>query len=103
AELTAKLDATMAAMAAMVARAEGGEAYDQMIGEGNAAGNATVQAAIGGQAAGDVYESGSDRHFPMVVRLASRYRESLDAINRIQTGARHQANEQAGHRAIRDW
>jgi putative iron-regulated protein len=46
AELTAKLDATMAAMAAMVARAEGGEAYDQMIGEGNAAGNATVQAAI---------------------------------------------------------
>jgi cobalt-zinc-cadmium resistance protein CzcA len=48
--------------------------------------NATVQAAIGGQAAGDVYESGSDRHFPMVVRLASRYRESLDAINRIQIG-----------------
>ncbi len=48
--------------------------------------NATVQAAIGGQAAGDVYEGGSDRHFPMVVRLASRYRESLDAINRIQIG-----------------
>ena len=48
--------------------------------------NATVQAAIGGQAAGDVYESGSDRHFPMVVRLASRYRENLDAINRIQIG-----------------
>ena len=48
--------------------------------------NATVQAAIGGQAAGDVYESGSDRHFPMVVRLASRYRQSLDAINRIQIG-----------------
>src|SRR5476651_822374 len=34
--------------------------------------NATVQAAIGGQAAGDVYEDGSDRHFPMVVRLAPR-------------------------------
>ncbi len=49
--------------------------------------NATVQAAIGGQAAGDVYESGSDRHFPMVVRLASRYRQSLDAISRIQIGA----------------
>jgi len=48
--------------------------------------NATVQAAIGGQAAGDVYESGSDRHFPMVVRLASRYRQSLDAISRIQIG-----------------
>jgi len=45
-ELNAKLDDTMVAMASMVARAEGGEAYDQMIGEGNKAGNATVQAAI---------------------------------------------------------
>jgi heavy metal efflux system protein len=48
--------------------------------------NATVQAAIGGQAAGDVYESGSDRHFPMVVRLAPKYRESLETIRRIQIG-----------------
>ena len=47
-ELKAKLDATMKAMAAMVKRAEGGEAYDQMIGEGNAKGNAVVQAAIDG-------------------------------------------------------
>jgi cobalt-zinc-cadmium resistance protein CzcA len=45
--------------------------------------NAVVQAAIGGQAAGDLYEDGSDRHFPMVVRLAPRYRESLDAIANI--------------------
>ncbi len=49
--------------------------------------NATVQAAIGGQAVGDVYENGSDRHFPMVVRLAPRYRESLEAIQRIPIGA----------------
>ena len=48
--------------------------------------NATVQAAIGGQAAGDVYENGSDRHFPMVVRLAPRYRENLEAISRIPIG-----------------
>ncbi len=48
--------------------------------------NATVQAAIGGQAAGDLYESGSDRHFPMVVRLAPRYRENLEAIKRIPIG-----------------
>ena len=48
--------------------------------------NATVQAAIGGQAAGDVYESGSDRHFPMIVRLAPRYRENIDAISRIPIG-----------------
>ncbi|WP_428670177.1 efflux RND transporter permease subunit [Reyranella sp.] len=49
--------------------------------------NATMQAAIGGQAAGDVYENGSDRHFPMVVRLAPRYRENLEAIKRIPIGA----------------
>ncbi len=45
-----------------------------------------MQAAIGGQAAGDVYEGGSDRHFPMVVRLAPKYRENLEAIKRIQIG-----------------
>src|SRR5262249_40124746 len=32
--------------------------------------NAAVQTAVGGQAAGDLYEEGSDRHFPLVVRLA---------------------------------
>lgn len=45
-EMTGKLDATVAKMEAIQARAEGGEAYDQQIGEGNAEGNATVQAAI---------------------------------------------------------
>ncbi|MNE60012.1 hypothetical protein D3C80_1551340 [compost metagenome] len=35
-------------MHAMEKRAEAGEAYDQMIGEGNAEGNAVVQAAIDG-------------------------------------------------------
>ena len=49
--------------------------------------NATVQAAIGGQAAGDLYEEGSDRHFPMIVRLAPKYRQSLDAIRNITVGA----------------
>ena len=48
--------------------------------------NATVQAAVGGQAAGDLYENGSDRHFPMVVRLAPRYRQSLEAIRSIPIG-----------------
>ncbi|HEX9490434.1 MAG TPA: CusA/CzcA family heavy metal efflux RND transporter [Stellaceae bacterium] len=48
--------------------------------------NATIQAAIGGQAAGDLYEEGSDRHFPMVVRLAPRYRQSLAAIRDISVG-----------------
>ena len=36
----------MIAMSALVKSAEGGEAWDQMIGEGNMAGNARVQAAI---------------------------------------------------------
>jgi cobalt-zinc-cadmium resistance protein CzcA len=49
--------------------------------------NTTIQAAIGGQAAGDLFEEGSDRHFPMVVRLAAEYRQSLDAIRRITIGA----------------
>ena len=49
--------------------------------------NATVQAAIGGQSAGDLYEDGSDRHFPIIVRLAPKYRQSLEAIKRINIGA----------------
>ena len=45
-ELSGKLDATVARMEAIKARADAGEAYDQQIGEGNAEGNAAVQAAI---------------------------------------------------------
>lgn len=47
ADMRARLDATMAAMQVMKDRADNGvEAYDQMIGFGNEAGNAVVQAAI---------------------------------------------------------
>ena len=49
--------------------------------------NATIQAAIGGQAAGDLYEEGSDRRFPLLVRLAPRYRQDMDSIRRISLGA----------------
>jgi cobalt-zinc-cadmium resistance protein CzcA len=49
--------------------------------------NNTVTAAIGGQAAGNVYEDGSDRNFPIIVRLAPEYRQSLDAIRHIVIGA----------------
>jgi len=49
--------------------------------------NSTIAAAIGGQAAGNLYEEGSDRNFPMIVRLAPNYRKSLDAIRRITIGA----------------
>ncbi len=41
--LLAKLNATISAMSVMVKRAKGGEAYDQMIGEGNKEGNAVIQ------------------------------------------------------------
>jgi heavy metal efflux system protein len=49
--------------------------------------NAVVQAAIGGQSAGDLYEGRSDRHFPMMVRLAKPFRQNLDAIQRIPIAA----------------
>ncbi|MCA1299100.1 imelysin family protein [Stappia indica] len=46
AEMTAKLDASLAAFEALRTRAETVEAYDQMIGEGNEEGNALVEAAV---------------------------------------------------------
>jgi cobalt-zinc-cadmium resistance protein CzcA len=49
--------------------------------------NAVVQAAIGGQSAGDLYEGSSDRHFPMMVRLAKPFRQNLDAIRHIPIAA----------------
>lgn len=49
--------------------------------------NAVVQAAIGGQSAGDLYEGSSDRHFPMMVRLSLPYRQNLEAIRRIPVTA----------------
>ena len=45
--------------------------------------NAVVQAAIGGQAAGNLYEYGSDRNFPIMVRLAAKYRGNIEAIRAI--------------------
>ena len=47
-EIKGLLDDTIAKMNVMVERAEGGEAYDQQIGEGNEGGNGVVQAAIDG-------------------------------------------------------
>lgn len=45
--------------------------------------NAVVQAAIGGQSAGNLYEYGSDRNFPIVIRMAPQFRQSLEAIRAI--------------------
>ena len=49
--------------------------------------NQTVSAAIGGQSPGDLYEPGTDRHFPIIVRLKSDERNSIEAIRRITIGA----------------
>jgi cobalt-zinc-cadmium resistance protein CzcA len=62
--------------------------------------NATVTAAIGGQSAGNLYEEGSDRNFPMMVRLAPEYRQSLDAIRRIPIGAPNPAAGNGGNAVV---
>src|SRR5476651_2707994 len=49
--------------------------------------NATIRVAIGGDSAGDLYEPGSDRHFPIIVRLAPQYRKSAEAIQNLRIGA----------------
>jgi cobalt-zinc-cadmium resistance protein CzcA len=49
--------------------------------------NNTVAAAVGGQAAGNVYEEGSDRNFPIMLRLAPQYRQSIESIQAITIGA----------------
>ena len=49
--------------------------------------NATIRTAIGGEAAGDLYEPGSDRHFPIVVRLAPQFRQNPEAIRNLRIGA----------------
>ncbi len=48
--------------------------------------NQVVQAAVGGREAGRLYEPGGDRNFPLMIRLAEPFRNSLDAIGRIPIG-----------------
>jgi cobalt-zinc-cadmium resistance protein CzcA len=49
--------------------------------------NSTIRVAVGGDTAGDLYEPGSDRHFPIVVRLAPRFRQDPEAIQNLRIGA----------------
>ncbi|WP_409371584.1 efflux RND transporter permease subunit [Methylocella sp. CPCC 101449] len=48
--------------------------------------NTAIHAAIGGQSAGDLYENGSDRHFPIIVRLSPEFRQSAEAIRNLTIG-----------------
>lgn len=49
--------------------------------------NATIAAAIGGASVSDLYEPGTDRHFPIVVRLQQGQRSDLSAIRNITVAA----------------
>jgi cobalt-zinc-cadmium resistance protein CzcA len=42
-----------------------------------------IQAGIGGQQAGALFEPGGDQNFPIVVRLAPEYRQSVEAIRNL--------------------
>ena len=75
--LRGQLDATIAAMGAIVKSAEGGEAYDQMIGEGNGAGNARVQAAIDALTA----QTGGIERVVAALRLAQVAFEGSDSLD----------------------
>jgi cobalt-zinc-cadmium resistance protein CzcA len=58
--------------------------------------NAVIAAAVGGEAAGNLYEDGSDRNFPIMVRLAPEARGSLDAIKALPIAATAPANAGGG-------
>jgi len=53
--------------------------------------NATVRVAIGGDSAGDLYEPNSDQHFPIIVRLAPNFRQSLESIKNLGVGVSNQS------------
>ena len=48
--------------------------------------NTAISAAVGGQEAGNFFEPGGDRNFPIIVRLSSRFRDGPDAIGRVPVG-----------------
>ena len=81
--LRAHLDATLAKMQVLVDTAQAGEAYDQMIGEGNTSGNAKVRAAVDALVA-------QTRAIEQAVQalglqaIAFEGSDSLDAPHRVQ-------------------
>ena len=51
--------------------------------------NAAIQAGVGGQTAGNLYEPGSDQNFPIVVRLAPKFRGDVGAIRNLTLSAQN--------------
>ncbi|OSM07134.1 imelysin family protein [Magnetofaba australis] len=76
-EMRAKLDATLEAFTRMKAVAEGGMAYDQMIGAGNKHGNAVVLAAINGL----VDQTRSIEKLPQALNLSGVAFEGSDSLD----------------------
>ena len=52
--------------------------------------NSAVKTAVGGDQAGELYELGSDRHFPIIVRLAPQYRRSFESIRQLTIPTQYQ-------------
>jgi cobalt-zinc-cadmium resistance protein CzcA len=51
--------------------------------------NMTIQAGVGGQTAGNLYEPGSDQNFPIVVRLKPKFRGDVEAIRNLTMSAQN--------------
>ncbi len=49
--------------------------------------NSTIKTAVGGEQAGDLYEPGSDRHFPIIVRLGAKWRKGIEDIRDLTIAA----------------
>jgi len=64
--------------------------------------DAAIQTGIGGQSAGDLYEQGSDRHFPILARYAPQYRSSPDALRHITMAATDPATSAVTQVALSD-
>ena len=54
--------------------------------------NTTVRTAIGGDSAGSLYDPGSERYYPIMVRLAPQYRQSIEAIANLRIAGQSPAN-----------
>jgi cobalt-zinc-cadmium resistance protein CzcA len=64
--------------------------------------DAAIQTGIGGQSAGDLYEQGSDRHFPILARYAPQYRATAEALRHITMAASDPATSAVTQVALGD-
>ena len=64
--------------------------------------NSTIKVAIGGDSAGDLYEPGSDRHFPIVVRLAPQFRKSLEDIRNLKIAVQSPSGSAQSRQRVAD-